>query len=110
MMNIETGDYVTLKSIDEVKPLYKKFDVVIDEFGGIDCVFAEDEFGKEYYPHEMLNTMESPNIYKVVGIKEDVFLLTLTLFTEDEFWFNNKCIKDAYKVTKVSNSKMEQED
>ena len=54
MMNIKTGDYVTLKSIEEVKPLYKKFDVVTDAFGGIDCVFAEDEFGKGvYYQHEM---------------------------------------------------------
>ena len=27
MMNIETGDYVTLKSIEEVKPFYKFWDM-----------------------------------------------------------------------------------
>lgn len=102
-MKVNVGDYVTLKSIKELKPLYKKFDVVTDAFGRIDCVFGEDEFGKEiYYPHEMLNAMESPNIYKVVGIKEDSFLLTLTLFVDDEFWFDNKCIKDTYELTKAS--------
>ena len=103
MMNIETGDYVTLKSIKEVKPLYKKFDIVTDAFGGIDCVFAEDEFGKGvYYQHEMLDAMESPNVYKVVRAKENSFLLTLTLLVDTEFWFDNKCIKDVYKVTKIN--------
>ena len=46
-MKVNVGDYVTLKSIKEVKPLYKKFDVVTDAFGGIDCVFAEDELDRK---------------------------------------------------------------
>ena len=101
-MKVNVGDYVTLKSIKEVKPLYKKFDVYADAFGRIDCAFAEDESGKDtFYSHEMLNAMESPNMYKVIGIKEDSFLLKLTLFIDDEFWFNNKCIKDAYMLTKT---------
>lgn len=37
-MKVNVGDYVTLKSIKEVKPLYKKFDVVTDAFGGKMCV------------------------------------------------------------------------
>lgn len=70
-MKVNVGDYVTLKSIKEVKPLYKKFGVYTDAFGRIDCAFAEDEFGKDtYYPHEMLNV-------------------------------DNKCIKDVYELTKV---------
>ena len=70
MKRVNVGDYVTLKSIKEVKPLYKKFDIVTDAFGGIDCVFAEDEFGNGvYYQHEMLDAMESPNVYKVVRAK-----------------------------------------
>lgn len=102
-MKVNVCDYVTLKSIKEVKPLYKKFDVVTDAFGRIDCAFAEDEVGKRvYYQHEMLDAMESPNMYKVVGIKEDSFLLKLTLFVDDEFWFDNKCIKDIYGLTKIS--------
>ena len=102
-MKVNVGDYVTLKSIKEVKPLYKKFGVYTDCFGRIDCAFAEDEFGKgTYYSHEMLNAMESPNVYKVVRAKENSFLLTLTLLVDTEFWFDNKCIKDVYKVTKIS--------
>ena len=102
-MKVNVGDYVTLKSIKEVKSLYKKFNVVTESFGRIDCAFAEDEVGKEvYYQHEMLDAMESPNMYKVVGIKEDSFLLKLTLFVDDEFWFDNKCIKDIYGLTKVN--------
>lgn len=101
-MKANAGDYVTLKSIKEVKPLYKKFDVVTDAFGRIVYCVAEDELGKEaYYPLEMLNAMESPNVYKVIGVKEDSFLLTLTLFVDDEFWFDNKCIKDVYRLTKI---------
>ena len=30
-MDIRTGDYVTLKSVDEVKPFYKFWDMVNDE-------------------------------------------------------------------------------
>ena len=101
-MKVNVGDYVILKSIKEVKPLYKKFDVYADAFGRIDCAFAEDESGKDtFYSHEMLNAMESSNMYKVIGIKEDSFLLKLTLFIDDKFWFDNKCIKDAYMLTKT---------
>ena len=102
-MKVNVGDYVTLKSIKEVKPFYKKFNVYTDAFGRIDCAFAEDEVGKRvYYQHEMLDAMESPNMYKVVGIKEDSFLLKLTLLVDTEFWFDNKCIKDIYGLTKVN--------
>ena len=41
-MKVNVGDFVTLKSIKEVKPLYKKFGVYTDAFGKIDCAFAED--------------------------------------------------------------------
>ena len=102
-MKVNVGDYVTLKSIKEVKLLYKKFDIVTDAFGGIDCVFAEDEFGKGvYYQHEMLDAMESPNVYKVVRAKENSFLLTLTLLVDTEFRSDNKCIKAVYTLTKIS--------
>jgi hypothetical protein len=42
------------------------------------------------------------SINKVVRAKENSFLLTLTLLVDTEFWFDNKCIKDVYKVTKIS--------
>lgn len=97
-MKINVGDYVTLKSIKEMESLYNNWKTIRDEFGKTDCAFS----GDEYYSHEMLDAMQSPNVYKVIEVKEDKFLLILSIFIDDRFWFNNRCIKDVYKVIKIS--------
>lgn len=96
-MNIKTGDYVTLKSIKEVKSLYNNWKTIRDEFSRISCIAD----GVCYKP-EMLNVMGLPNVYKVVGVKDDSFLLTLSIFHDDAFWFDSRCIKDVYRLTKIS--------
>ena len=37
-MNIKTGDYVTLKSIKEVKSFYNNWKTIRDEFSRISCI------------------------------------------------------------------------
>lgn len=91
-MNIEMGDYVTLKSINEVKPLYK-FWTEIDN-GRVDT-------DTNYFTDDMLDAMESPNKYRVVGVNQDFD----TVWVDIEgkmFGFEEKNIKDVYKLTKVS--------
>lgn len=91
-MNIEMGDYVTLKSINEVKPLYK-FWTEIDN----GCVDTDTN----YFTDDMLDAMESPNKYRVVGVNQDFD----TVWVDIEgkmFGFEEKNIKDVYKLTKVS--------
>ena len=94
-MNIETGDYVTLKSIDEVKPLYKYW---TEEDNG--CVDTDTN----YFTEEMLEAMESSNKHRVVGVDKD----SDTIWVDIEgkmFGFEEMCIKEVYRLTKVASRK-----
>lgn len=89
-MNIHTGDYVTLKSVEEVKFFYKFWDVANNG-----CVNA----GTNYFTNEMLDVMGTSNMYKVVRVKPDYVLVDI----EGTLWrFDKRCIKDIYRLTKVN--------
>lgn len=89
-MNINIGDYVKLKSIEEAKPLYKFWNV-IDHV----CVHTDTD----YFTDEMLDAMESSDMYRVVEVNPDGVWIDI----EGKIWgFDEKCIKDIYRLTKVS--------
>ena len=89
-MDIRTGDYVTLKSVEEVKPLYKSWDVTSSGsvITNTDC-----------FSTNMLDAMMTSNKYKVLeanryGIWVDI---------KGKMWgFDEMCIKDVYRLVKVS--------
>ena len=89
-MDIRTGDYVTLKSIEGVKPFYKFW---VDADNG--CVNTETDF----FTNEILDAIETFNRYKVVGVNPD----DVWVDVEGTIWgFEKKCIKDVYRLTKVN--------
>ena len=89
MMNIETGDYVTLKSIEEVKPFYKFWDMANDGNVTTDT---------DYFSTNMLDAMGTSNKYKVIEVNQDGVWIDI----KGKMWcFDEKCIKDVYRLTKV---------
>ena len=88
-MDISTGDYVTLKSVEEVKSLYEFWDVANDENAITDT---------DYFTAEMLDAMGTSNKYKVIEANQDGVWIDI----KGKMWcFDERCIKDVYRLTKV---------
>lgn len=92
-MNIHAGDYVMLKSVDEVKHFYKEWKSVFT---------SKETFidtGDRYFSHTMLNAMDASNVYRVAWLDND----KVFVFVDNNVYaFDEKCIKDVYRLTKVN--------
>ena len=89
-MDVRTGDYVTLKSIEEVKPFYKFCDMVNDG-----TVITDTD----YFTAEMLDAMGTSNKYRVIEVNQDSVWIDI----KGKMWvFDEMCIKDVYRLTKVN--------
>ena len=89
-MDIRTGDYVTLKSFEEVKPFYKFWDVTSD--GNVIT-------NTDYFTAEMLDAMGTSNKYRVIEANQDGVWIDI----KGKMWcFDEMCIKDVYRLTKVN--------
>ena len=83
-----TDDYVTLKSFEEVKHFYKFWDMAND------AVITNTD----YFTGEMLDAMGTSNKYRVIEANPDGILIDI----KGKMWcFDEKCIKDVYRLTKV---------
>ena len=79
-----------MKSIEEVKPFYKFWDMANDGNVTTDT---------DYFSTNMLDAMGTSNKYKVLEANQDSILVDV----EGKMWcFDNKCIKDIYRLTKVN--------
>ena len=88
-MNIRTDDYVTLKSVDEVKSFYKFWDMTDDG-----TVITNTD----YFTDEMLDAMGTSNKYRVIEANQDGVWIDI----KGKMWcFDEMCIKDIYRLTKV---------
>lgn len=89
-MDIRTGDYVTLKSVEEVKHLYEFWDMAND--GNVIT-------NTDYFTAEMLDAMGTSNKYKVIEANQDGVWVDI----KGKMWsFDEMCIKDVYRLTKVN--------
>ena len=96
-MNIKFGDYVTLKSFNEVKPFYNSIEIILnnDIIAGNPCV--------DYFTETMLTAMKSDNMYKVVDVEVGVDYDRICVEINGAvFEFSDICIKDVYRLTKVN--------
>ena len=90
---IRRFDYVTLKSIEEVKPVYNHWNVLDNGeiIAGNPCI--------DYFTPTMKTAMDSSEKYRVeVENKDNVWV---------NVWgqilcFSKICVKDVYRITKVS--------
>lgn len=89
-MDIRTGDYVTLKSFEEVKHFYKFCDMVNDG-----TVITNTD----YFTAEMLDAMGTSNKYRVIEANQGGIWIDI----KGKMWcFDEMCIKDVYKLVKVN--------
>ena len=89
-MDIRTGDYVTLKSVEEVKHLYEFWDVTSSGSVATDT---------DYFTESMIDAMESSDMYEVVEVTPDDVWIDVE---GTVFGFEKTCIKDIYRLTKVN--------
>ena len=89
-MDIHAGDYVTLKSVEEVKSLYEFWEVTSSGSVATDT---------DYFTESMIDAMDSSDMYEVVEVTPDDVWIDVE---GTVFGFEKKCIKDVYRLTKVS--------
>ena len=88
-MDIRTGDYVTLKSVEEVKPLYKFWDATSSG-----SVITDTD----YFTKSMMDAMGTSNKYTVVEVNPHYVWIDI----KGKMWgFDEMCIKDVYRLTKI---------
>lgn len=97
-MNIHAGDYVMLKSVDEVKLLYKEWNPFFTPKNALGRVEAFVDTGDKYFSRTMLNAMDAVNVYRVSWVDND----KVCVFINDgAYLFDKKCIKSVYRLVQV---------
>ena len=97
-MNIHAGDYVMLKSLDEVKHLYKECKSFFTSKNALGKVELYVDTGDKYFSRAMLNAMDATNVYRVAWSSIDRVCIFIN---DDAYVFDKKCIKDVYKLVQV---------
>lgn len=92
-MNIEIGDYITLKSLKDVMKLYNGCKLIVN--GCRKSLIADNT----YFGLKMIDALGTSEVYKVEQVDGDDFVI---IIDGGSYWFDKKCVKDVYKLVKVS--------
>lgn len=92
-MKLNKGDYITLKSLKDVMQLYNDCELIVNGCGK--SLIADNA----YFSSEMIDALGTLEVYRVERVDVDDFVITIN---GNGYWFNKKCVKDAYKLVKVS--------
>ena len=92
-MDIRKGDYITLKSLKDVMQLYDDCELIVNGCGK--SLIADNT----YFSQDMVDALGTSEMYKVERVDGDDFVITIN---GNGYWFDKKCVKDAYKLVKVS--------
>ena len=91
-MNIHKGDYITLKSLKDVMRLYDDCELIVNGCGK--SLIADNT----YFSSEMIDALGTSEVYKVERVDGGDFVI---IIDGNSYWFEEKCIKDIYRLTKV---------
>lgn len=91
-MKLNKGDYITLKSLKDVMKLYDDCELIT--FGCGKSLIADNT----YFSSEMIDALGTSEVYRVERVDGDDFVI---IIDGNSYWFDKKCIKDIYKLTKV---------
>ena len=97
-MNIHAGNYVMLKSVDEVKHLYKEWKPFFTPKNALGKVEVFVDTGDKYLSRTMLNAMDAVNVYRVAWVDNDKVCIFIN---DDAYSFDKKCVKSVYKLVQV---------
>ena len=92
-MNINAGDYITLKSLKDVMKLYDDCELIM--FGCGKSLIA----GNTYFSPEMVDVLGTSEVYRVEQVEGGDFVI---IINGNSYWFSKECVKDVYRLTKVS--------
>ena len=92
-MDIHKGDYITLKSLKDVMRLYDDCELIVNGCGK--SLIAENT----YFSSEMIDALGTSEVYEVERVDGGDFVITID---DNSYWFDKKCVKDVYKLVKVS--------
>ena len=92
-MNIHKGDYITLKSLKDVMQLYDDCELIVNGCGK--SLIADIT----YFSSEMIDALGTSEVYKVERVDGGDFVI---IIDGNSYWFDKKCVKDVYKLVKVS--------
>lgn len=92
-MKLNKGDYITLKSLKNVMQLYDDCELIINGCGK--SLIADNT----YFSTEMVDVLGKSEVYKIERVDGGDFVITID---GNSYWFEKKCIKDVYKLVKVS--------
>ena len=92
-MKLNKGDYITLKSLKDVKKLYDDCELIM--FGCGESLIA----GNTYFSPEMVVALETSEVYRVEQVDGDDFAI---IINGNSYWFSKECVKDVYKLVKVN--------
>ena len=91
-MNIN-ADYITLKSLKDVMKLYDDCELIVNGYGK--TLIADNT----YFSPEMVDALGTSEVYKVEQVDGDDFVI---IINGNSYWFSKKCVKDVYRLIKVS--------
>lgn len=91
-MKLNKGDYITLKSLKDVMQLYDDCELIVNGCGK--SLIADNT----YFSPEMVDALGTSEVYKIERVDGGDFVITID---GDSYWFEEKCIKDIYRLTKV---------
>lgn len=97
-MNIHAGDYVMLKSVDEVKHLYSEWKTIFTSQNVLRKVEVFVDTGDRYFSRVMLNAMDAVNVYRVAWSGDDEVCVFVG---KDAYVFDKKCVKNVYRLVQV---------
>ena len=92
-MKLNKGDYITLKSLKNVMQLYDDCELIINGCGK--SLIAENT----YFSPEMVDALGTSEVYRVERVDGGDFVI---IIDGSSYWFDKKCIKDIYRLTKVN--------
>ena len=92
-MKVNVGDYITLKSLKDVIKLYDYCELIVNGCGK--SLIADNT----YFSPEMVDALKTSEVYKVERVDGSDFVISIN---DNSYWFNKKCVKDVYKLVKVS--------
>ena len=91
-MKLNKGDYVTLKSLKDVMRLYDGCELIVNGCGK--SLIADNT----YFSSDMIDALGTSEVYKVERADGGDFVI---IIDGNSYWFEEKCIKDIYRLTKV---------
>ena len=92
-MKLNKGDYITLKSLKDVIKLYDDCELIVNGCGK--ALIADNT----YFSSEMVDALRTSKVYRVERVDGSDFVITID---GNSYWFDKKCVKDIYRLTKVS--------